>query len=84
MKRIDKIKSINSEFIGVVDVFTQFNQQVNFIDVENNIIEFTTTTSPHCSPFNQVESFQEDLSEFIEGMEEDDFIELLNEIDCAC
>ena len=84
MKKLDRIKSINDEFVGVVDIFTQDCKQINFIDVENNIIEFTTTTFSHCSPFNEIEQFEEDLSKFIEDMDEDDFIELLNEIDCAC
>ena len=84
MKRLDKIKAIDNEFVGVVDVFTLDCQQINFIDVENNIIEFTTSKSSCCNPFNEIEGFSVDLEDFIQTMDQADFIELLDEIDNAC
>ena len=69
MKDIEKLNG----FVGVVDVYTISNQQINFIDCKNNTIEFTTKSKISYNLFGPIK----DMSNI-------DFIDLLDEIDCAC
>ena len=80
MKDIEKLNG----FVGVVDVYTISNQQINFIDCKNNTIEFTTKSKISYKLFGPTESHIEPLDEFIKDMSNIDFIDLLDEIDCAC
>jgi hypothetical protein len=80
MSRLEKL----NWFVGVVDVFTSDCKQINFIDCENGRIEFTTQNASWETIFPTIESHIEPLDEFINEMEEDDFFDLLDEIDCAC
>jgi len=78
MKNIEKLNG----FVGVVDVFTVDCKQIIFIDCKKNEIEFTTSsTSNH---IGGCDSNIEPLDEFIHNMSNIDFIDLLDEIDCAC
>jgi hypothetical protein len=68
------------EFKGVVDFFTSDCEQVNFIDVETDTVEFTITCTASCGCCSDIEQREESLSHIMDGMTDDEFQELISVI----
>ena len=64
-------------FKGVVDFFTSEAEQLNFIDVLNDTVEFTTTATAECGCCFEVEEREESLSFIMDGMTDDEFQDLV-------
>ena len=58
---------------GVVDFFTSDCEQINFIDVPNDRIEFTTTTTLSCMCCTDIDSREEPLSHIMDLMSDEEF-----------
>jgi hypothetical protein len=65
-------------FIGVVNFFTSDCEQLNFIDVQKDVVEFTTTDTAECGCCSEIEEREESLSFIMDGMMDDEFQDLLN------
>jgi hypothetical protein len=65
------------EFIGVVDFFTSDCEQVNFIDVESDTVEFTRTITARCGCCSDIEEREESLSFIMDFMTDDEFQDLI-------
>ena len=77
MTKSQIFKSKFPEFKGVINFFTSDCEQLNFLDVPNDTIEFTTTFTLSCgccSDWNQNES---DLSHIMDLMSDSEFEDLL-------
>ena len=64
-------------FKGVVDFFTSDAEQLNFINVEADSVEFTRTVTASCGCCFEVEEREESLSFIMDGMTYDEFQDLL-------
>jgi hypothetical protein len=67
MTKSQIFKSKFPEFVGVVNFLTSDCEQVNFIDVPNDLIKFTTTLM----------SWENSLSHVMDFMSDDEFENLL-------
>ena len=78
MTKSQIFKSQFPNFIGVVNFFTSDCEQLNFIDVEEDTVEFTRTVSASCGCCSEIEEREESLSFIMDGMMDDEFQDLLN------
>ena len=78
MTKSQIFKSHFPEFKGVVNFFTSDCEQVNFIDVPNDSVEFTTTTVGSCGCCHEVHENEESLSHIMDLMMDEEFQELLS------
>ena len=80
MTNVEKFKSQFPNFSGQVNLFTDDNQQVNFIDTDTDTVDFTTTCTARCGCCLDIESHTIDLGEFLNTLSDDDFTLLINGI----
>jgi hypothetical protein len=80
MTKVEKFKSQFPNFSGQVNLFTDDCQQVNFIDVDTDTVEFTTTSTARCWCCSYCESHTIDLGEFLNELSDDDFELLINSL----
>ena len=80
MNKALQFKNQFPEFCGVVNFFTDDCEQVNFIDVESNLVEFTTTVTAQCGCCSEIETHSESLIYFLELMSDEDFEMLIKTI----
>ena len=76
-----KSQIFKSQFPGFKEVFHFFTsdcEQINFIDVESDIVEFTTTCTASCGCCSEIEERVESLSFIMDGMTDDEFQDLLD------
>jgi hypothetical protein len=78
MTKSQIFKSQFPGFIGVVNFFTSDCEQINFIDVESDIVEFTTTCTASCGCCSEIEENVDSLSFIMDGMTDDEFQDLLD------
>ena len=77
MTKSQIFKSKFPEFKGTVDFFTSDCEQVNFIDVPNDSVEFTTTFVLSCQCCSDWEQREESLSHIMDLMSDKEFQDLL-------
>ena len=77
MTKSQIFKSKFPEFKGVVDFFTSDCEQLNFIDVPNDTVEFTTTFTLSCQCCTDIDQREESLSHLMDDMSDSEFEELL-------
>ena len=65
------------ELKGVVNFFTQDCEQVNFIDVPNDSVEFTTTFILSCECCSDIDQREGSLSHIMDLMSDKEFEDLL-------
>lgn len=63
---------------GVVDFFTLDCEQINFIDVPNDRIEFTTTFTLSCKCCTDFDQREEPLSHVMDSMSDKEFEDFCN------
>ena len=80
MTKSEIFKDKFPEFKGVVNFKTIDNDQINFIDVEANRVEYTYTYVMNCGCCTDVESDVETLGFMLEIMEDGEFEELCSEV----
>jgi hypothetical protein len=80
MTNVEKFKSQFPNFSGVVNLFTDDCQQVNFIDTDTDLVDFTTTSTARCGCCIDTEQQSEDLSDFLNGLSDNDFELLINSL----
>jgi hypothetical protein len=80
MTKSQIFKSQFPNFVGVVDFFTSDCEQLNFINVEDNLVEFTRTVRASCDCCSEIEEREESLSFVMDGMTDDEFEDLLNSL----
>ena len=80
MTNVEKFKSQFPNFSGVVNLFTDNCQQVNFIDTDTDLVDFTTTFTARCGCCSDTEQQSEDLSDFLNGLSDNDFELLINSL----
>ena len=80
MTKSQIFKSQFPNFIGVIDFFTSDCEQLNFINVEEDIVEFTKTVRASCDCCSEIEEREESLSFIMDGMMDDEFEDLLNSL----
>ena len=78
MTKSQIFKSHFPEFKGVVNFFTSDCEQVNFIDVPNDSVEFTTTSVASCGCCHETDEREESLSHIMDFMMDDEFHDLLS------
>lgn len=81
MTKSEIFKSKFPEFVGVINFFTSDCEQVNFIDVPNNTVEFTTIFTLSCGCCSDWDQRVEPLSHIMDLMSEDEFQDLLSIIE---
>ena len=67
-------------FKGVVDFYTTDSEQINFIDVDNDIVEFSVLVQLSCECCHDYEFREEGLSHIMDYMSDAEFEELCNEV----
>ena len=67
-------------FKGYVDFYTTDSEQINFIDVEANRVEYTYTYVMNCGCCVDVESDVETLGFILDDMSDNEFEELCEEV----
>lgn len=77
MTKSEIFKSKFPEFKGVVNFFTSDCEQVNFIDVPNDTVEFTTSFVLSCQCCSDIDQREEPLSHIMDLMSDDEFENLL-------
>jgi hypothetical protein len=80
MTKVKTFKAKFPDFIGAVDFFTFDCEQVNFINVEDSFVEYTTTISARCGCCSDIEEHIASLDEFFEFMADEDFDLLCEEV----
>ena len=61
---------------GPINFYTSNNEQLNFIDIRNNRIEYTTTVaSTQCNCCTEIESHIAELDEIFDWIGEEEFDE---------
>jgi hypothetical protein len=73
MTKSEIFKSKFPELKTTISFFTEDCEQLNFIDVPNDIIEFTTTTTLSCMCCNDIDSREEPLSHIMDLMSDEEF-----------
>ena len=63
-------------FKGVVNFFTSDCEQINFIDVPNDNVEFTTSSTASCGCCHEIDEREESLSHIMDLMMDDEFKDL--------
>jgi len=77
MTKSQIFKSQFPEFIGVVNFFTSDCEQLNFINVEADTVEFTRTVTATCGCCSDIEEREESLSFIMDNMTDDEFQDLI-------
>jgi len=77
MTKSQTFKSQFPNFKGVVDFFTSDAEQLNFIDVPNGTVEFTTTGTASCGCCSEINEWSESLSWVMDSMTDDEFQDLV-------
>jgi hypothetical protein len=77
MTKSEIFKSKFPDFCGTVGFFTDDCQMVNFIDVESDLVEFTTSVTANCGCCSDTEQHMVTLSEMFDDMSESDFEEFI-------
>ena len=77
MTKSQIFKSKFPEFKGVVNFFTSDCEQVNFIDVPNDTVEFTTSFVLSCQCCSDSIQDEASLSHIMDLMTDDEFEDLL-------
>jgi hypothetical protein len=80
MTNVEKLKSQFPNFSGVVNLFTDDCQQVNFIDTDTDLVDFTTTFTARCGCCSDIEQQSENLSDFLNRLSDNDFELLINSL----
>lgn len=80
MTKSQIFKSQFPNFIGIIDFFTSDCEQLNFINVEDDTVEFTKTCTASCGCCSEIEEREESLSFIMDGMTDDEFEDLLNSL----
>jgi hypothetical protein len=78
-----KFKQFQSEFpelTTALNFYTEDCETVTFIDTDSNRVEFTRSVTASCGCCGEYEQYDDDLDNFIEGLSETDFQELLIEL----
>ena len=78
MTKSETFKLHFPEFKGVVDFFTSDCEQLNFIDVPNDTVEFTTSFTLSCGCCNDSIQDEASLSHIMDFMSGGEFVELLS------
>jgi hypothetical protein len=73
MKNSQIFKMKFPDFLGAVDIFTSSGEQVNFINTEDNIVEFTATTTARCGCCWEVIAREEGLDFILDFMDNEEF-----------
>jgi hypothetical protein len=73
MTKAEQFKNQFADLWGAVNFFTDDCEQVNFIDVEADLIEFTISFTASCGCCNEFEECTDTLSDFFERMSDTDF-----------
>lgn len=73
MKNSEKFKKQFLDFKGVIDYYTDDSEQLNFIDVEADEVDYTKTFQLSCGCCSDVESNTGTLSYIMDGMRDQDF-----------
>lgn len=77
MTKSQTFRSQFPNFKGVVDFFTSDAEQLNFIDVQGNSVEFTTTGMAECGCCPEIKEWSESLSWVMDSMTDDEFQDLV-------
>jgi len=80
MTKLETFKDKFPGFKGAVNFKNLDNDQINFIDVEANRVEYTYTYVMNCGCCTDVESDVETLGFMLEIMEDGEFEELCSEV----
>ena len=80
MTKSEIFKDKFPEFKGVVNFKTIDNDQINFIDVEANRVEYTYTYVMNCGCCVDVESDVETLEFMLDDMSDGEFEELCEDV----
>ena len=67
-------------FKGVVDFYTTDSEQINFIDVDSDIVEFSVLVQLSCGCCHDYESREERLGYVMDYMSDGEFEELCSEV----
>ncbi len=73
MKNSEKFKKQFPDFQGVIDYYTDDAEQLNFIDVQADEVDYTTTVQLSCGCCHDSISDTETLSYIMDGMRDRDF-----------
>jgi hypothetical protein len=80
MTNSEKFKKQFPDFKGVIDYYTGDNEQLNFINVQSDEVEFTMVINLSCGCCFDYESRTETLSYVMDGMPDNDFESLCKEV----
>ena len=80
MTNSEKFKVRFPDFKGAVDFYTLDSEQLNFIDVENDKVEFTVGRVHDCGCCSSYEEDQSNLMYVMDNMRDDEFEELCEEV----
>ena len=80
MENFTRLKQIFPDFIGAVTFFTEDYEQVNFISLETNSVEYTKTVTASCGCCSDIEEREANLDWFVDCLSDSDFEELLFEL----
>ena len=80
MTKSDIFKDKFPGFKGVVDFYTTDGEQINFIDVDGDIVEFSVLVQLSCGCCHDYESREERLGYVMDYMLEGEFEELCSEV----
>jgi len=68
------------EFVGVVDFYTSDCEQLNFIDVESDIVEYTISVVQSCECCSEYEFQTSNLDHIMDCMSYEEFEELCDDV----
>ena len=80
MDNFTRLKQLFPDFIGAINFFTEDCEQVNFISLETNSVEYTKTVTASCGCCSDTEQREANLDWFVNCLSDSDFEELLFEL----
>lgn len=80
MTKAEQFKTQFPDLCGVVNFFTDDCEQVNFIDVEADMVEFTISFTASCGCCTDFEECTDSLADFLERMSDTDFELLVKDL----
>jgi hypothetical protein len=80
MKKSEIFKSKFPEFVGAVDFYTSDCEQLNFIDVESDIVEYIISVVKSCECCSEYEFQTSKLNHIMDYMSDVEFEELCDEV----
>jgi hypothetical protein len=80
MKKSEIFKAKFPEFVGAVNFYTSDYEQLNFIDVESDIVEYTISGMQRCGCCGEYESQTSKLDHIMDYMSNVEFKELCDKI----